>query len=345
MIPVHTHVVSSWIIIQWCCVGLLHCVANAEEYGHAYQRSLPPTISFCETHLYTTEILLRSPYRHNTFQTLLKPRNTFIIQTPFIQCFQAGRTRDQTAPQYHYQFVSLIEDSNTESGAAVGSITADKPAFPVRKKRRVAGWTVFIHPRLLESDPKATEKAIDLLHQQLKEIIHAVPTHAVQELQKVPLYFSPVYPDTRPRAEYHPGAQWLRTHGRDPSMEKAIEFSNIPIFEAETRRMPNFALHELAHAYHDRVLPNGHKNEDVRIAFERAKATGNYERVERQDSEGRKRFGRAYALTNPQEYFAETTEAFFSRNDFFPYCRNELEAHDPYACQVLARLWGCDAAQ
>ena len=34
-------------------------------------------------------------------------------------------------------------------------------------------------------------------------------------------------------------------------------------------------------------------------------------------------------MTNPQEYFAECTEAFFARNDFYPYARDELKKHDP----------------
>jgi len=64
--------------------------------------------------------------------------------------------------------------------------------------------------------------------------------------------------------------------------------------------------------------------------------------VERKDAEGHKRLDRAYALTNPQEYFAETTEAFFTTNDFFPYTRDELKQLDPQMDQLLARLWGVD---
>ena len=32
-------------------------------------------------------------------------------------------------------------------------------------------------------------------------------------------------------------------------MDCAVEFSGVSDFEAEMKRMPNFALHELAHAY------------------------------------------------------------------------------------------------
>jgi dipeptidyl-peptidase-4 len=127
-------------------------------------------------------------------------------------------------------------------------------------------------------------------------------------------------------------------------MEKGVEFTNVLIFPAETRRMPNFVLHELAHAYHDRELPGGHANAEVIAAFERARAAGGYERVERQDAEGRRTVERAYALTSPPEYFAECTEAYFSRNDFFPFCRAELERHDPHACRLLEKLWGVAAA-
>ena len=45
-------------------------------------------------------------------------------------------------------------------------------------------------------------------------------------------------------------------------------------------------------------------------------------------------------MSNPMEYFAEATEAFFSRNDFFPFNRAELKRHDPEMEQLLAKLWG-----
>lgn len=214
----------------------------------------------------------------------------------------------------------------------------DKPTASIDwSSRAIEGWTVSVNPQLEKEDPKLLATAIELLTKQLQEIVRVVPPDAVKRLREVTLYISPEYPGVPPRAEYHPGAGWLRENGRDPAMVKSVEFSNVRTFEAETRRMPNFALHELAHAYHDRVLGNDHK--EVRTAFERAKAGGKYDRVERQDSEGRKSLDRAYAMTSPQEYFAETTEAYFSKNDFQPYDRAELEAFDPAMHQLLEKLW------
>ncbi|MBE7494074.1 MAG: hypothetical protein HS117_03975 [Verrucomicrobiaceae bacterium] len=206
-------------------------------------------------------------------------------------------------------------------------------------QRLIAGWTVKIHPRLFD-DAVALEKALGLLRTQLDEIVRVVPAKSVTELRKVPLWINPEYPKTPPRAEYHPGAGWLRDNGRDPVMEKAVEFTNVRIFEAETRRMPNFTLHELAHAYHDRVL--GFEHAEIEAVYQRAKAAGKYDKVQRQDSAGRKRLDRAYAMTNAKEYFAECTEAFFARNDFFPFTREELKAHDPEMFALLGRLWGVE---
>lgn len=128
---------------------------------------------------------------------------------------------------------------------------------------------------------------------------------------------------------------------RDPAMAKGIEFTNIRIFEADMKRMPNFALHELAHAFHDRELLKGFDNKEIQAAFVRAKDSKSYDKVERKFGNGKPNtFEKAYAMTNPMEYFAETTEAYFSRNDFFPFIREQLKKHDPDMFDLLMKLWG-----
>jgi Mlc titration factor MtfA (ptsG expression regulator) len=48
---------------------------------------------------------------------------------------------------------------------------------------------------------------------------------------------------------------------------------------------------------------------------------------------------RAYAATDPTEYFAEASEAFFGTNDFYPFVRAELRRHDPGMYALLEKLW------
>ncbi len=225
------------------------------------------------------------------------------------------------------------------------ALAAEPLSVAGRQTKKIEGWTLLVSDELFEKDKKATVRALELLTVQLQEIARVVPAGAVAELRKVPLWFSPEYPGVQPRAEYHPGAGWLRDNQRDPAMEKAIEFTNVRIFERETKRMPNFALHELAHAYHDRVLAKGFGNDEIKAAFENAKAKGLYDLVEQRFGDGRSAKVKAYAITNPMEYFAECSEAFFSTNDFFPFTREQLKKHDPEMTETLKKLWGCAAEE
>lgn len=227
--------------------------------------------------------------------------------------------------------------------ATLQAIGAGDDARPGYRTREIAGWTVHVSEALIASQEAELEAALRLLDGQLAEVVKVVPTPAVAELRKTPLWFSPEYPGVPPRAEFHPDAGWLRANSRNPDMARAVEFTNVRIFAKETDRMPNFVLHELAHAYHFRVL--GRDRADVIAAFDRAKAANLYGRVERHHGNGRPNtFEAAYAMTDPAEYFAETTEAYFSRNDFFPFTREQLQAHDPRMFAVLEAAWGVKPA-
>ncbi|TVP97938.1 MAG: hypothetical protein EA381_13700 [Planctomycetaceae bacterium] len=233
-------------------------------------------------------------------------------------------------------------------GLAVGlsfasPVSSAEDAAIRRQSREILGWQVHIDRRLTAdtADTERLSRAIELLTSQLAKIEQDLPPKAVAKLRQVPLYFSPEYPQVSPKAEYHPGAGWLRDHGRDPVMVEAVEFTNVRIFEEECSRMPSFVLHELAHAYHHRFLPGGFENPQIRAAYERARDSGLYARVERWLGNGKpNRFEQAYAMTSPMEYFAETTEAYFGRNDFYPFDSAELQRHDPDAYELLGELWG-----
>ncbi len=233
-------------------------------------------------------------------------------------------------------FLATAAAESAEGGIGVEPVRSATATPEV--VRQVEGWTVRVHPELMEKDPAAVEKALGLLGRQLAEIVRVVPAGAVAKLREVTLWFSPPHPGAGQKAEYHPGAEWLRSQRRNPLMAKGVEFTNIAIFEQETRRMPNFALHELAHSFHDRVL--GFGQPDILEAYRRAKESGTYEKVQRWNGDGKPTVtARHYALTNEKEYFAEATEAFFARNDFYPFDRKELKEHDPVIFSVLEKVW------
>ena len=46
------------------------------------------------------------------------------------------------------------------------------------------------------------------------------------------------------------------------------------------------------------------------------------------------------STTNQMEYFAELSEAYFYRNDFYPFLNAELKQHDPVGYALMVELWG-----
>jgi hypothetical protein len=201
--------------------------------------------------------------------------------------------------------------------------------------RKIEGWSVLVHKSLLKEHAEAGDRVLKLLGHQLYQIERRLPAGAVGKLRKVRIWVE--YRESHhPCMVYHPGADWLRRNGMNPDKAGCVEVANADNFLTWTTSQPWMVLHELAHAYHDQFLPKGYNNADIATAYRQAVAAKKYESVLHID--GKKR--RHYALTNPMEYFAEATEAYFGTNDFSPFVRSELAEHDPVAFELLGKLWG-----
>ncbi len=199
--------------------------------------------------------------------------------------------------------------------------------------RTIAGWPVRISDKLIRDQNAATQRALELLKEQLEVITTLLPADVLAQLQSVPIWMSPEYKGVRPTAEYHPDVGWLRKVGRRPELAQCVELTNIDIFEKEYHRMPMMILHELAHAYHHQVL--GFDDPRIKAAYERVAANGSYDSVQRNNG----KVERAYGMNNHKEYFAESSEAFFGTNDFYPFNRKQLKQHDPKMDKLLSELW------
>ena len=198
--------------------------------------------------------------------------------------------------------------------------------------RQVAGWNVHVNRELLENRAELGTRALALLDTKLSEICKLVPHSALAPLQAVPIWLG-VDDNDKPNAVYHPNPQWLKDHGFNPDKARCVEIPNAAVFIEWSQAQPMIVLHELAHAFHHQVI--GHSNTELREAFENAKKSGRYDNVQYVHG-GTKR---AYALNNVEEFFAEMSEAYFGRNDFFPFTRDELQSHDPETYALIERLW------
>ena len=209
-----------------------------------------------------------------------------------------------------------------------------KPRFdPVAKK--IEGWTVHIEPSMLESESGSEDaRSLAMLEAHLRILTAMVPADRLEQLRKLEIWIERGHPLCN--MQYHPSEQWLRDNGHDPRLAKKfhIPVARNLISSGQLAKHPMVVLHELAHAYHDQIL--GFDEPRIIAAFEKARAAGTYEKVMLYNGET----VRHYALTDHKEYFAEATEAFFNRNDFYPFVRAELEKHDPTLHNLLLEIWG-----
>ena len=229
--------------------------------------------------------------------------------------------------------IAAQDDDSKENSTAEASQEIANDYETIKLK----GWTLLLNKQLKADKPKLTAAMLKLMGPQLQRVVDAVPTPALKHLKTVPIWLNPPYENIQPTAQYHASANWLKKNGRLQEMARSIEITNVDKFDFENTRMPYLLLHELSHAYHDQVL--GFQNTKIREAFEAAETSGGYDDVDRFD--GRKIIkDKAYAMSNHKEYFAESSEAFFGKNDFFPFNREELTKHDPNMIDVLKEAWG-----
>ncbi len=194
------------------------------------------------------------------------------------------------------------------------------------------GWTIMVEPAALARPEWSDVK--DELDAQLHQITRVVPAIPLEKLRKVRIWVHVTSPGTTCMA-YHPGRQWLIEHKMNGDMVKGVEIGDTKNFISWTKQQPWMVLHELAHSYHDQFLNGGFENADVLGEYRRAMSEKLYDSVLHWDGKKTKH----YSTTNQMEYFAESSEAFFGTNDFFPFVNSELKTYDPKTFELMKRVW------
>ena len=168
--------------------------------------------------------------------------------------------------------------------------------------------------------------------------VAVVPAGPLERLQRVVLVLDLSHGELT-SMQYHPSADWLAEHGYDTNLARCVHIpvaTDLPT-PRNIREQPWVVLHELAHAYHDQVL--GFDDPRIRAAYEAFRRGGHGDQALLHDGTRTRHYG----LTDPKEFFAEMTEAFFGSNDFQPFNRAELRTTEPAICDLLESVWREDA--
>ena len=204
-------------------------------------------------------------------------------------------------------------------------------------QRNIEGWTVHVDPALLKGGKHGEEgkQALKMLANHLQRIAILLPEEPLKKMKTMEIWLERKHPELS-AMQYHPGAKWLINHGYDPRLNKKVHVTRAAALFSRDQLLkhPAVILHELAHAYHDQVL--GFNDPDVLAAYNGAMEKGILEKVQLFTGST----VRHYAATNHKEYFAEATEAYLYRNDFYPFVAAELRDHDPKGFKLMQKVWG-----
>ena len=203
--------------------------------------------------------------------------------------------------------------------------------------KQMEGFTVYVDPKLLD-DENAEEDAaaVAMLANHLQRINILVPEGPLAKLHQVGIWIELDHFDDVEPGPYHPDKGWLVANGYDPRLAKKVHITRAAslLERHHMLKHPMVILHELAHAYHDQVL--GFDDPRIIKAYRHAMDQGLYQKVLTYDGKE----VQAYATTNEMEYFAEATEAYFYRNDFYPFLGAELKQYDPVGYGLMVEIWG-----
>lgn len=273
----------------------------------------PPSAVFVEREFPT------SASREERFQLAVSPHRTARVALVFLPC----------------ALVTLL--------LFVTGCAAPLPLSKTHDVVHIEGFTIRPNHAWRRDNRDQAQAVVIALKEDLSTISRVVPPTALRVLRTRPIWIEKETPAategfTGRGMAFHPSKSWLAANGIAPEKAGAVDICNAADYLQWRTHQQMMVLHELAHAYHWLL---GFERADVKQAYDAAMAAGTYDAVTYILSIGAER-RRAYAANNPQEYFAELSEAWFGRNDYSPFTRDELRAVDPDGAVVVEKLWNLD---
>lgn len=227
------------------------------------------------------------------------------------------------------------------SGAPPGC--AAPPLADSHAERRLHGFSIRPNRQWQRAHPDQYAQVLAALDADLGKIAATIPATALRVIRTRTIWIEErtaisTGTFTGRGLAFHPSRAWLAANGIAPEKAGAVDICNAADYLQWRTHQPMMVLHELAHGYHWLL---GFERADVVAAYQAALSARTYDSVPYILSVGGER-QRAYAASDPREYFAELTEAWFGRNDYSPFTRDELLAADPGGARVVERLWNLD---
>ena len=214
----------------------------------------------------------------------------------------------------------------------------------------IGGFTVMVSGKAMYERPEITQQALWVLRSQIVlandvigyrfALLGDVPTTEFSDLHQIVIWVD----DSRSGHEnrgcevacFYGPARLLERDNVNPDKAYSVGFTDLELLIGSMWCCNETLLHELAHAWHHYVIPDGFENQDIIDAYDRAKDGSKWRNVmnwvgEIQDEN--------YAMTNHEEFFAVISATIFHHNYEYPFVYGELRHTDEASYGAVVRGW------
>lgn len=218
----------------------------------------------------------------------------------------------------------------------------DAPVAPPLDRyeiERVGTHVLLWSPAFAEGDNALRSQVRGALLEDLDIMHRVIPEHGAQRIAASRLVVNKTTLDRsgRPKRNLgtHVSAEWLSSNELDVKRKGVIEIYDALAYLELRDTQPMALLHEHTHLM--MLEADIEIEEFVQSAFTAARVSGRYGSVPYIVTPQKPR--EAYALVSAQEYVAELSEAYFGRNDYYPFNRRELLQFDALGAAAVRALW------
>lgn len=212
----------------------------------------------------------------------------------------------------------------------------------------IEGFQVKI--RTYVEKTNAAQAALKLMEENLKEVNELIPEYALTVMKEHPIWLEEnltIEGVQTSAAWYNAYLDFLKYYNLMEAKYKCVEITNYTNYVNWSKQnQPYMVLHELCHLYHDLAIENGYDNKELLDAYNHAYSTGMYTDTPycldwRTDPPTQYNItGKAYAMNNVTEYFSEICEAYWGKNDYYPFDYWDLKEYDPMGFEQMEKIWG-----
>lgn len=193
----------------------------------------------------------------------------------------------------------------------------------------IEGWRVFV-AESLNKDPPTVSLMLGKLEKQLADVKIRVSENAVNILRETDFWL--VTSDPYSEREDLVGLfffskEWMRDNDYDVQKHLDVQFNK----RFAVNESNSIVFHELAHAYHARHLEIDDPKIADLFALAKGQATRAFDKCPRGET--------PYAFTDPEEFFATFSQAYFGSTCAYPNNRNIIKLYHPEIALFLKEVW------